>query len=136
MKLLNKNTDAGLFVLRVSLGILMLLHGLAKLTHGVEGIGQMLSAAGWPLWIAYGVYIGEIVAPILMIVGYGTRMAAAVFAFNMVVAIAMAHAGDIFALGNTGGWAIELQGLYLFGALTLMFTGAGKYALSQKNWWD
>lgn len=125
-----------MFVLRVSLGILMLLHGLAKLTHGVEGIGQMLSAAGWPLWIAYGVYIGEIVAPILMIVGYGTRMAAAVFAFNMVVAIAMAHAGDIFALGNTGGWAIELQGLYLFGALTLMFTGAGKYALSQKNWWD
>lgn len=136
MKLLNKNTDAGLFVLRVSLGILMLLHGLAKLTHGVEGIGQMLSAAGWPSWIAYGVYIGEIVAPILMIVGYGTRMAAAVFAFNMVVAIAMAHAGDLFTLGRTGGWAIELQALYLFGALALMFTGGGKYALSRRRWWD
>lgn len=136
MKRLNKNTDAGLFVLRVSLGILMLLHGLAKLTHGIEGIGQMLSAAGWPLWIAYGVYIGEIVAPILMIFGYGTRMAAAVFAFNMAVAVAMAHAGDLFTLGRTGGWAIELQALYFFGAFTLMFTGGGKYALSQKNWWD
>ncbi|RRD60774.1 DoxX family protein [Tannerella forsythia] len=136
MKLLNKNVDAGLLVLRLSLGILMLLHGLAKLTHGAEGIGQMLSAAGWPSWIAYGVYIGEIVAPILIILGYATRMAASVFLFNMVVAVAMVHAGDIFALGNTGGWAIELQGLYLFGALTLMFTGAGKYALSQKNWWD
>ncbi|MDO4703780.1 DoxX family protein [Tannerella sp.] len=136
MKLLNKNVDAGLFVLRVSLGILMLLHGLAKLTHGVEGIGQMLSAAGWPSWIAYGVYIGEIVAPILMIFGYGTRMAAAVFAFNMVVAIAMAHSGDLFTLGRTGGWAIELQALYLFGALALMFTGGGKYALSRRRWWD
>lgn len=136
MKLLNKNVDAGLFVLRVSLGILMLLHGLAKLTHGVEGIGQMLSAAGWPSWIAYGVYIGEIVAPVLMIFGYGTRMAAAVFAFNMVVAIAMAHSGDLFTLGRTGGWAIELQALYLFGALALMFTGGGKYALSRRRWWD
>lgn len=136
MKLLDKNTDLGLLVLRLSVGVLMLLHGVAKLMHGVDGIGQMLTASGLPSFIAYGVYIGEVIVPLLIIFGYRTRIAAAIFAFNMVVAVAMAHANDVFALSATGGWAIELQGLYIFGAIALIFTGAGKYAVSSKKLWD
>lgn len=136
MKLLNRNIDLGLLVLRLSIGILMLLHGISKLMHGADGIEQMVMASGLPSFIAYGVYVGEVIAPLFIIFGYGTRIAAAVFLFNMIVAVGMAHAGDIFSLSQSGGWAIELQGLYIFGALALMFTGAGKYALSNKKIWD
>ncbi|MBB4036124.1 putative oxidoreductase [Dysgonomonas hofstadii] len=136
MKLLEKNTDLGLLILRLTIGILMLLHGIAKLMHGAGGIEQMLEGMGLPSFIVYGVYIGEVIAPLFIIFGYGTRIAAAIFAFNMIVAVGMAHAGDIFILSKSGGWAIEMQGLYFFGAVALMFTGAGKYALSNKHLWD
>jgi len=136
MKILDRNTDLGILILRLSIGILMLLHGIAKLSHGAGMIEQMVAQTGLPSFIAYGVYIGEVIAPLFIILGYGTRIAAAVFAFNMIVAVSMAHSGDIFTLSDTGGWTLELQGLYFFGALALVFTGAGKYAISKKHLWD
>ena len=136
MKLLEKNTDLGLLILRLSIGILMLLHGISKLIHGAEGIEQMLGGMGLPSFIVYGVYIGEVVAPLFIIFGYGTRVAAAIFAFNMIIAVSMAHPRNIFSLNDVGGWSLELQGLYFFGAAALMFTGAGKYAISNKHLWD
>lgn len=136
MKLLEKNIDLGILILRLSIGGMMLMHGIAKLIHGAGGIEQMLEASGLPGFVAYGVYVGEIIAPLLIILGLGTRAAAAVFAFNMIVAVAMAHAGDILSLSSTGGWMIELQALYFFGALALVFTGGGSYAVSKKHLWD
>jgi len=136
MKLLDKNTDLGLLIMRLSIGIMMLLHGISKLIHGADGIGQMLNGSGLPSFIAYGVYVGEVIAPLFIIFGFGTRLAAAIFAFNMIIAVGMAHAGDIFTLNEAGGWTIELQGLYFFGAVALIFTGGGKYALSNKYIWD
>lgn len=136
MKFLEKNTDLGLLILRLTIGILMMLHGIGKVMHGAGGIEQMLEAQGLPSFIVYGAYIGEVIAPLFIIFGFGTRIAAAIVAFNMIVAVAMAHAGDIFTLNEAGGWALELQGLYFFGAVALMFTGAGKYALSYKKLWD
>lgn len=136
MKILEKNIDLGLLILRLSVGILMLLHGVSKLTHGVGGIEGAVVGAGLPSFIAYGVYIGEIITPILIILGYGTRIASAIFAFNMGVAVWLAHSADIFTITAVGGWALELQGLYFFAAIALMFTGGGKYALSRKHLWD
>ncbi len=131
-----KSYNTGLLILRASIGILMLLHGIAKLLHGVDGISGMLSAKGIPGFVAYGVFVGEIIAPVLLVIGYRTRLAALVFAVNMVVAVMLAHAGDIFSLSATGGWAIELAGLYFFGSLALLFTGGGKFAVSSRSWWD
>ncbi|WP_029904286.1 DoxX family protein [Prevotella sp. 10(H)] len=136
MKIFEKNIDLGLLILRLSIGILMLLHGIAKLMHGADGIGQMLESSGLPVFIMYGVYIGEVVAPLFIIAGVGTRVAAAVFAFNMIIAVAIAHSSDIFTLSESGGWTIELQALYFFSAVVLVFTGAGRYALSSKKIWD
>lgn len=131
-----KNNDLGLLLIRLALGFLMLLHGIAKLTHGVDFLGDMFKNLGLPSFFAYSVYIGEVIAPVLIIIGYRTRLAALVFAFTMVVAVGMAHASDIFKLSETGGWALELQGLYFFGAIALFFTGAGKYAASTNSKWD
>lgn len=128
--------NSALLLLRLSLGIMMLFHGFSKLTHGVDGIGNMLSDKGIPYFIAYGVIIGEYIAPLLMIIGFRTKLASMVFAFTMVVAILLAHSSDIFTLSEHGSWAIELQGLYLFGSIALALTGAGKYAVSTKSKWD
>jgi len=69
-------TDAGLLVLRLGLGALMLFHGIYKLTHGIAWIAGPLGRVGLPPWVAYGVYVGEILAPVLVILGLWARPAA------------------------------------------------------------
>jgi len=133
---MKKNESLGIFTLRVSLGVLMLLHGIAKIQKGVGGIAGMMEQSGLPSFFANGVYVGEVIAPILLIVGFRTRIASILFAGTMVVAVVIAHGSDIVKLTQSGGWAIELQALYFFGAMTLFFTGGGKYALSNNNRWD
>ena len=130
------NKDLGYLILRLTLGILMLLHGIAKLTKGVGGIAGMLEENGLPGILAYGVYLGEIVAPILLILGFRTRLAALLYIPVMLVAMLVAHGDQLFTITQTGAWALELQALYLFGALALFFTGGGKYAVSTTDRWD
>lgn len=121
---MEKNRDLGLLIMRLSTGIMMLLHGIAKLLGGIAPIQSMVADKGLPVFISYAVFVGEIIAPILLIIGYRTRLSALVFALNCL------------AIMWFGGWAAELPGLYLFAAITLFFTGAGKYALSNNNRWD
>lgn len=121
--------DAALLVLRLALGILLLLHGLSKLPPPSAGIVNTLAKANLPAVLAYGVYIGEIVAPILLIVGVWTRLAAMLIVINMVAAVLLAHLGDLFKLDGQGGYELELQAFYLFTALALAFSGAGRYSV-------
>ena len=90
-----------------------------------------LEQAGLPGAIGYLVYIGEVMAPVLLVVGLFTRAAAAIVAFNMVTAFVLVHTGQLFQLGPQGGWALELQGLYLFGALAVMLLGGGRFSLDR-----
>jgi len=121
--------DAGKLLLRVSVGLLMLLHGLFKIGAGPGFVVGLVEGLGLPGVLAYGVYVGEIVAPVLMIVGFWTRPAALVVAINMVVAILLVHTSHFFALTQQGGWSLELQGLFLFGALAVALLGAGRYSI-------
>lgn len=123
-----KNTDLGLLILRVALAVVMLPHGIAKITGGVGFISGLLASYGLPTFLAYGVFLGEIVGPLMLLVGYYSRYGAALIAGNMVVALVLAHANEIFALNGMGVWAIELQALMLFSAVALFFTGPGKYS--------
>lgn len=107
----------------------MLLHGWDKIQSGVEGIAGMVASEGLPGFVAYGVYVGEVLAPLLIVVGLFTRFSAVVFAFNMVVATLLAHEGDLGKLTEHGGWAVELQALYLFPALALALMGPGRLSL-------
>ena len=110
---------AGFIILRWTVAGLMLLHGVSKLMHGLGPIEGMLVSSGLPAFIAYGVLIGEVVAPLFVLANRFVAPAALVMAFNMVVAVALAHAAQIFTLGKSGGWALELQGLYFFGSLAI-----------------
>ena len=123
------NPDIGKLILRLALGIMLLLHGIDKLMGGVSGIAGMLESYGLPGWFAFGVFVGEVVAPLMVLLGLQSRVGAGLIVINMLVAIALAHRNEILALTGHGGWAIELQAFYLFSALALLFLGPGKYAL-------
>ncbi|HIL23443.1 GntR family transcriptional regulator [Alcanivorax sp. HI0083] len=123
------NPDIGKLILRLSLGLMLLLHGVHKLHAGVGWIAGVLAEHHLPGFLAYGVFIGEVIAPVMVIIGYQTRIGAALIVGNMLVALVLAHMGELFSLSNTGGWAIELQAFYLFTAAALVFLGAGKYAM-------
>jgi len=121
--------DAALLILRVVLGLLILLHGVNKLPPPPEFLITALSARGLPSVLAYGVYLGEIVGPILIIIGIWTRVGALLIVANMIVALLVAHTGDLFHLNKQGGYQLELQAMYLFTAVALTLTGAGRYSV-------
>jgi putative oxidoreductase len=116
-------------LLRLTLGLLMLLHGIAKVTGGIDPILGMVAKAGLPSALGYLVYVGEIAAPLLLIVGAWTCAAALVIAINMVVAVALVHASQLATLLPTGGWALELQAFYLAMALAIALLGAGRFSV-------
>ncbi len=123
--------DTGRLILRLSVAGLMLFHGIAKIMHpgSLDFIGGMLSGFGLPAILAYGVYIGEVVAPLMVIVGWKTRIGGFIMVVNMLFAIVLAHTGDLFSLSEHGGWMIELQMFYLLSALAVMFLGSGRLAI-------
>lgn len=118
--------DVGKLVLRLVLGILILLHGIGKIPSGAAGIVESAGIIG------YGVFLGEVLGPALLIIGWYARIGAALVVVNMLFAIGMAHADQIFMLNQHGGWQIELQGMFLFTALALALTGPGKFSINQK----
>jgi putative oxidoreductase len=124
-----RSDDTGKLILRLALGILILLHGVSKVSSGVGFVANMLAGHGLPSALAYLVYVGEIVAPVLLIIGLYTRPAAWIVVINMLVAIWLVHMKDLGTIGKSGGWALELQGMYLFGALAVAFLGAGRFSL-------
>lgn len=127
------NDKTGKFVLRVALGVIVLLHGIAKLKGGVGFIEGMVTSQGLPGWVAYGAYVGEVLAPVMLIVGFYARIGAALVAVNMLFALFLVHRAEIFAINpQSGGWAIELQALMLFAAIAIMLVGPGKPGINEK----
>ena len=89
-----------------------------------------------PAAMASLAYVGEVVAPILVLIGLWTRPAALVVAIQMVFAIGLVHGGQLLTIADTGGWALELQGLYLFGAIAVALLGAGRYSVAGNEHWN
>jgi len=121
--------DLGKLLLRVAVGALILLHGIAKLRFGLGDVATSLARAGIPAPVGYLVYIGEVVAPALMIIGLWTRPAALVVAFNMLVALLLGHPHELLAMTEHGGLLLEVQWLYLAGATAVALLGAGRFAV-------
>ena len=124
--------DLGKLILRLTLGILVLLHGIAKLKGGIGFLTPALTEVGLPTWFAFGVYAGEVAAPIMVILGLFARTGAFIIFVNMLFAIFLKHMHEIAMLGKTGGWALELQGMFLFTALALVFMNPGRYAITRR----
>jgi putative oxidoreductase len=126
----NTQNDLGRLILRVALGALVLLHGIAKLRGGMGGIVGMVESHGLPGVLGYGVLAGEVLGPLMLIAGFYARIGALLVAVNMLFAIALVHMGELTKLGESGGWALELQGMFLFTALALALLGPGRYSVN------
>lgn len=123
-----RSTDAGLLVLRFGLGLsLFLKHGLEKLTgystmvtHFPDPIG-----VGPHLGLAYALF-SDGICSLLVILGLGTRWAAAVIVFNLLVVFAFVHHMD-FRDGH-----IEAVLLYIVGFLAILICGPGRLSLDHQ----
>ncbi len=123
------STDFTKLLLRLTVGGLMIFHGISKIAHGIDWLGPAAASAGLPEFVKYGVYLGEVIGPILLILGYHTRIGALLVAADMVFAIFIAHRHQLFSVGPGGGWAVELPVFYLLSSVAVFFLGGGKYSV-------
>ena len=134
---MSRYEDAGKLVLRLAIGILILLHGVAKLRFGLGDVVPALERAHIPVALGHLIYIGEVVAPIMMIVGFWTRPAALLVATTMAVALVLGHPRELFQMTNHGGLLLEVQWMFFAGALAVGLLGAGRLGLGgEKGRWN
>lgn len=126
------SNDIAKLLLRLSVGIMMLFHGLDKIINGIGGVKHLTVSFGLPEFLAYGVYVGEVVVPIFIILGAYVRAASVILGLNMVGAIFLAYGGALFSLGKHGAPVFELPFLYLMMSIVIFLLGSGKYALNAK----
>jgi putative oxidoreductase len=125
------NSDLGKLILRITCGGILLFHGFHKVFVEVDHVKNIVRDAGLPEFITYGNVLGEFVAPIFILIGFKTRLAAIVVAINMLLSVLIAHPDIIFSVNEYGGWMIETNMLYLLTAVALIFLGSGKHSLSK-----
>ncbi|HZI28104.1 MAG TPA: DoxX family protein [Gemmatimonadaceae bacterium] len=121
--------DTGKLLLRIAVGGLLLMHGVYKVQNGIGFVTDSVVRNGLPAFFAYGVYVGEVVAPVLVLMGLLTRAAGLVIAFDMIGAIFLARSAEIGTTRPGGAWAIEAEMLFLLGGLAIACLGGGKFAL-------
>jgi putative oxidoreductase len=119
--------DTGKLIARLSTAGLMLFHGVHKLIFGHGFIRHLLKLHGLPDWLFYGVPIGEVLCPVLIIAGIWCRGSALLVAFTMAMSIFLFYGQQAFVLDEHGGLNSQLNLLFLFSSLAISFLGPGKY---------
>src|ERR1044071_4860473 len=109
----------GKLTLRFTVGILILFHGVHKIFHpsSLDFISKQLASINLPQALAYGVYLGEVIAPLMIILGVFARFGGLLVFGNIIFAIVLAHRSQLFTLTDTGGLALELQIFFLLTGL-------------------
>lgn len=122
------NTHVAILLLRVSLGVMFVAHGLLKITlFTLPGAVQFFAAQGFPGWSAYPVTFLEIVGGILLIAGLATRWIAIALVPVLLGALYV-HAGNGWVFSsNQGGW--EYPAFLLVATIVQALLGSGRYAL-------
>jgi len=126
------DNDFGKLIFRITIAVLLFFHGYAKITYGLGFIEKALDANNLPVFLSYFVYVGEILAPLLIIIGYKTKLAAAIIIFSMTFAIYLVFPNDLTTLTSQGTLKLELNYFFIFTSLSLIFLGAGKYSFDRR----
>lgn len=124
-------TDIAKLLLRLTLGGLILFHGVHKLIYGINGVTALVTANGLPSVVTYGVYVAELIAPIFIILGLYARLAAMILAFNMIVAIYLAY-GFSVTITKYGALSWETPFLFFVMSILVVLCGGGKYSVNTK----
>lgn len=119
-------SDIGLAVLRILPSAFLLSHGIPKLQKLLNGDFEFADPIGIgatpSLFLAV---IGEVICPVLVIIGYKTRWATLPILIVMVVAAFIVHGSDPFGRK-------ELALLYLVCFAVIMLLGPGRYSIDKK----
>lgn len=124
--------------IRVGVAVVLWLHALARFGVGprasgvtVGDFGAWLGMAGLPAphLLAWTVTLVEVVGGLFLVVGLLVRVAAALIAIDIAVAFAMVHLPAGFA---EQAWQIELTGLLVLLAVSLVISGPGTLSLDRK----
>jgi putative oxidoreductase len=121
-------------VARVIVGVIMVAHGLQKLSGGPANFGERaLANLGVPLpvFMAYVVTFTELIGGILLIVGLLSRLAALALTIDLVVAFLLVktNVGLIAPAGSGAGAELDLS--LIAGFLVVLLAGPGRLSLDQ-----
>ncbi|MFG0263190.1 MAG: DoxX family protein [Novipirellula sp. JB048] len=120
-----KWTSTGLLILRVGIGVLMLVHGIAK----VKGFGELAEQFPDPIGLGSRLSLilaigAEVGCSLLLIVGFATRLALLPLVITMSVALFIVHQED--------PWKVkELAATFLLVYLSLLVTGPGRFSIDR-----
>jgi len=129
--------DIAKLLLRLMIGWVMLPYGVDYIKDGLDFVFGVLKDNGLPSFLAYGVLVGEVVGPILVLIGWKSRIGGALISFTMLLSILLAHRDILFEYNEFGGWSIALNAMLTIGGAAIFFAGAGKYSVSRgKGKWD
>ena len=120
--------DRGLLLLRAAVGLVFLMHGGQKLfVFGHAGVTGFMSQIGLPFpgLNAWLITLVEFGGGLALLAGAQTRIAAALLAFSMVVAIVSVH----LASGFFAPAGFEYPLTLLLASLALAATGAGRFSV-------
>jgi putative oxidoreductase len=125
------NSDVGLLIIRIALGGIIFFHGFHKITHGIADQYQILADNGIPGVFIYFVYVSEVLAPVLIVLGIFTRLSSLAIIVTMIVVFYALP----FPIGidEHGAMNIESQLYFLLLSVALFFTGPGRYVLKKNN---
>ena len=125
------NSDIGVLIVRIALGGIIFFHGFNKLIHGTDVQFQTLASNGIPGQFIYFVYISEVLAPVLIVLGILTRISSLTIIVTMIVVFIVLP----FPIGldQHGAMNIESQLYFLLLAIALFFMGPGRYTLKKNN---
>ena len=127
-KLLNShqplmNRDISILLLRLTVGVLMLTHGIPKLLSLLSGNIQFPELFGLNAELLLSLTVfAEVFCSLFLIFGIGTRLVTIPLIITMIVAVFYVHANDPFARQ-------ELGLLYLLPYVILFISGSGKYSV-------
>jgi len=124
LRYLDRLQPLALFVMRLVLGIIMLVHGYHKVFGGLHHFVQLVTGLGLPAWSAYLAAFTEFFGGLLILLGLFTRFAAFAICIDLSVAIAKVHLHN--GLTGNGGFEFPLTVSAL--AFALIFFGAGPIA--------
>ena len=121
---MNALTPYAAFIMRLAVGGVFLIHGIAKFEHGIGATAHMLAGMGFPFATIFAVILMaiETVGAICVLLGILTRAWAAAMAIEMAVAIV--------AVKLPGHGNFELEALLLAGAVTLVALGDGPLSVA------
>ncbi len=115
--------NAGMLIMRLTFGALMMNHGYGKLTHFNEMKGQFMNFMGIGSTTSLALVVfAEFFCALFIILGVFTRLACIPLIILLCVALFQAHKGLVFGEG-------EMAALYLGGYLTILILGPGKVSV-------